>query len=144
MPKMSLKKMWRCNVCNDIHYGNLPPKTCPTCFAKKAYCEIDSKEANNLISDCTTKMSTEELRASWETFTKDTNFVLNPDKEHVDTIIKGVLDIEKNTRLKLCPCRLTDKTRARELELICPCNFQIQENWKTKGECWCGLFIKKI
>ena len=42
---MAEKKFWRCNVCNDIHYGVLPPEICPTCMTKNAYVEVDKKEA---------------------------------------------------------------------------------------------------
>ena len=38
------KKFWRCNVCNDIHYGIAGPEVCPTCQAENAYVEIDDKE----------------------------------------------------------------------------------------------------
>ncbi|MCK4336060.1 MAG: hypothetical protein KAT94_00735 [Candidatus Aenigmarchaeota archaeon] len=38
---------------------------------------------------------------------------------------------------------MRDGTREGDLKLMCPCNFKVQENWKKKGECWCGLFIKR-
>lgn len=88
-------------------------------------------------------MEPEELRKVWKNFTQNNDFKLNPDKEHVDIIINGVLINEKKYGLKLCPCRLRDNTRDRDLELICPCNFKTQDTWKTKGMCWCGLFVKK-
>lgn len=92
-------------------------------------------------------MEPEELRKSWEKFTENNDFKLNLDKKHVDTIIEGVLANEKAHGLKLCPCRLRDGTREKDLELICPCNFKIHETWlKPKNKaamCWCGLFIKK-
>ncbi len=91
-------------------------------------------------------MKPEELRKSWENFTQNNDFKLNPDKEHVDTIIKGVLENENKHGLKLCPCRLRDGTREKDLELICPCNFKTHETWiKPKNKlpmCWCGLFVK--
>jgi ferredoxin-thioredoxin reductase catalytic subunit len=64
-------------------------------------------------------MNSEELRTAWERFT------------------------ENNFGLKLCPCRLRDGTRNKDLELICPCNFKIQDTWKNKDMCWCGLFFKR-
>ena len=88
-------------------------------------------------------MNKEELRKAWENFTENNDFKLNPDKEHVDMVIDGVLENEKRYGLKLCPCRLRDETRERDLGLICPCNFKIQETWQKKGECWCGLFVKR-
>ncbi|MBW2990592.1 hypothetical protein KY348_02710 [Candidatus Woesearchaeota archaeon] len=42
---MQGKKFWRCNVCNDIHYGIKGPEICPTCKAKNAYVETEEKEA---------------------------------------------------------------------------------------------------
>jgi len=46
---MADKKFWRCNVCNDIHYGIFGPKICPTCGVENAYVEIDKSEAKNLM-----------------------------------------------------------------------------------------------
>lgn len=88
-------------------------------------------------------MDEEELRNVWKRFAEKNDFMLNPDKEHVDMILKGVLQNEKKFGLKLCPCRLRDGTRERDLELICPCNFKADETWAKKGQCWCGLFVKR-
>lgn len=88
-------------------------------------------------------MDRKDLRDAWKKFTENQEFVLNPDDKHVDAIIKGVLQNEKKYGLKLCPCRLRDGTRERDLELICPCNFKTHDTWKEKGQCWCGLFVKR-
>ncbi len=93
-------------------------------------------------------MNPEDLRKAWEDFTNNNDFKLNPDKDHVDMIIKGVLENEKKHNLKLCPCRIRDGTREKDLELICPCNFKIHKTWTTPIEgkaqmCWCGLFVKR-
>jgi len=88
-------------------------------------------------------MSEEELIKIWEKFAENNDFMLNPDKKHVGLVAKGVLINEKKSGLKLCPCRLRDGTRERDLQLICPCNFKAQDVWREKGRCWCGLFVKK-
>jgi ferredoxin-thioredoxin reductase catalytic subunit len=88
-------------------------------------------------------MNREELKAAWEKFTENNDFRLNTDEELVGMVVTGVLDNEKACGLKLCPCRLRDDTRERDLELICPCNFKIQDVWKNEGRCWCGLFVKR-
>ena len=46
---MTGKKFWRCNVCNDIHYGMAGPEICPTCKVKNAYVEIDKEEAMKVM-----------------------------------------------------------------------------------------------
>ena len=93
-------------------------------------------------------MDAEQLREVWSHFCEGNDFILNPDKAHVDTIIEGVLLNEKKFGLKLCPCRLRDGTREKDIELICPCNFKIHTTWLKPPEgreamCWCGLFVKK-
>ena len=44
------KKFFRCNVCNDIHFGIAGPKICPTCQAKNAYVEIEIPEAKKVMN----------------------------------------------------------------------------------------------
>ncbi len=88
-------------------------------------------------------MNKEEVRNVFERFTENNDFTLNPDKEFVDKIIDGILENENKYGFKLCPCRLRDGTKERDLELICPCNFKVQETWVKQGRCWCGLFIKR-
>lgn len=88
-------------------------------------------------------MNEEELKSAWERFTENNDFMLNPDLEHVDFVIKGVLENEKKHSLKFCPCRLRDGSREGDLSIICPCNFKIQDTWSNKGQCWCGLFVKR-
>ena len=94
------------------------------------------------------KMDKEQLRKVLEKFTEKKDFMLNPDKEHIELLLEGLLENEKKHRLKLCPCRLRDGTRERDLELICPCNFKTHETWlkPKKGMlsmCICGLFVKR-
>ena len=82
-----------------------------------------------------------ELIKIWEKFVEKADFKLN-DKAHVENVVRGVLEIEKQVGLRFCPCRLRDGTRETDLELLCPCNFKVQKNWKEHGRCWCGLFVK--
>ncbi|MFH1440414.1 MAG: ferredoxin-thioredoxin reductase catalytic domain-containing protein [Candidatus Woesearchaeota archaeon] len=144
------KKYWRCHVCNDIHYGVLAPEICPTCSVKNAYCEMDEIEAATMmqleLNRDSEILKGKELRKAWKTFTENNDFILNPDNNHVDMIIKGVENNQKACGLKLCPCRLRDKeqTKKRDLDLVCPCNFKTHSTWSSKGMCWCGLFITSV
>lgn len=81
----------------------------------------------------------------WEEFVarqKTKVFKLNPDKERVRVLAKGVLNNESMRGLKFCPCRVRTKDFEKDAKLICPCSFIMQNTWKDKGECWCSLFVK--
>ena len=131
-------------MCNDIHVGIAGPEVCPTCGMKHAYCEISENEARTLLeTEGGTNLEPEQTRTAWESFTEKNDFMLNPDKMHVDTVLEGIYKNEEKFKLKLCPCRLRDGKRERDLELICPCNFKTHDTWKEKGMCWCGLFVRK-
>ena len=93
-------------------------------------------------------MTPEQLKAAWEEFTEHNDFILNPNQKHVNLIVEGVLSNEKQYGLKLCPCRLRDGTKEKDLELLCPCNFKTHTTWTTPKNnkppmCWCGLFVKR-
>lgn len=146
---MKGKRYFRCYVCNDVHHGVSAPSKCPTCNVDDAYVEIDYEEAVNFLADepgrdgLDVDRDKEELKNRWKNFSDKNDFVLNPDENMVDNVVKGVLGNEKEMGLKICPCRLSDGSRKRDAELICPCNFKAQETWKEEGRCWCGLFVKE-
>jgi rubrerythrin len=43
------KKLWRCNVCNDLQISIEPLRECPTCFVENAYVEIELDEFKKLL-----------------------------------------------------------------------------------------------
>ena len=88
-------------------------------------------------------MRKKAIRRSWKEFTEEKDFMLNPDKMHVDALINGLLESERKLGIKLCPCRSRDGTLERDLELICPCNFKMHDTWEKEGRCKCGLFVKR-
>lgn len=140
-----MKKYWRCHVCNDIHYGVKPPEICPTCLKKNAYVEVASHEAQAIMSLTTTTMDKNDFVAAIEQFAEKSEFQVNPDKEKIAPLFEGMFNSEANYGLKYCPCRMIEKDLENDIKLICPCNFLIHETYqdKDKGECWCGLFIKR-
>jgi ferredoxin-thioredoxin reductase catalytic subunit len=85
----------------------------------------------------------ETLKKAWERFTEGKDFKLNPDANHVDIVADGVLKNKAAYGMTLCPCRLRDGTKERDLELVCPCKFKTHSTWETQGRCWCGLFVKR-
>ena len=49
LKKIGKKKLWRCYVCDDLHFGVNYPDPCPTCITKKSYGEIDLEEFRSVI-----------------------------------------------------------------------------------------------
>jgi len=138
-----MKKLWRCFVCNDIHYGVNPPEICPTCRVKNAYVEISSAEAQIMTGAFTVELDKEKFLDAIGKFTEKNEFQVNPDREKVNMLLEGIFNNEKNHGLKYCPCRLITKDFEEDLKLVCPCNFLAHDTYKEKGECWCGLFARR-
>ena len=138
-----MKKYWRCFVCNDIHYGVNPPEICPTCRVKNAYVEISSAEVQTMTGAFTVESDKEKFLEAIEKFTEKNDFQVNPDSEKVNLLLEGIFNNEKNHGLKYCPCRLITKDFEEDLKLVCPCNFLAHNTYKEKGECWCGLFVRR-
>jgi len=93
-------------------------------------------------------MNEEELRKTWKRFTEKNDFIVNPDKEHINFIVKGLLENQRKFGLRYCPCRIRTGDPKKDVSLICPCNFKIHDTWlKPKAGmrpmCWCGLFVKR-
>ena len=139
------KLLWRCNVCNDLHFGESPPIICPTCASENAFVLVDLNEALKVIDELGEKITTvNEVIKTWEEFgNASEEFKLVEDSEMVRGLAEGVIENEKNHGLKYCPCRITTGDFINDLKLICPCNFQIQKSYEEMGECWCGLFARR-
>lgn len=140
-----MKRTWRCFVCNDVHYGTQPPEVCPTCKVRRAYVEISSEEAGKVCLPSPAPFTKDDFRRAIEDFAAKNEFQVNPDRERVATLIEGIFANEANHGLKYCPCRLAAKDFAEDLKIVCPCNFLVHETYRgrEKGECWCGLFVRR-
>jgi ferredoxin-thioredoxin reductase catalytic chain len=141
-----MKKYWRCFVCNDIHWGVKPPEICPTCQVKNAYVEISANEVKNILGAAAARaFSRDDFRKAIAKFTESNPFMVNPDGGRVELLLDGIFSNEAAYGLKYCPCRLRSKEFEEDLKIVCPCNFLVHETYKglEKGECWCGLFIKR-
>lgn len=129
-----------------MHYGLAPPEVCPTCHVKNAYVEVIEKEAKIILGDDVRPGAVtdrEFVMRVWNEFANKNDFMLNPEAGIVAMVADGVLENEKQVGLKLCPCRLRDGTKPRDLALICPCNFKTHTTWASQNRCWCGLFVKR-
>jgi ferredoxin-thioredoxin reductase catalytic subunit len=85
----------------------------------------------------------EEFKNQISALCNGKDFQLNPDATQVDFLIESIFKIEAKKGLKYCPCRLPDRAKKYDVDLLCPCNFFIQKTWQEQGRCWCGLFVKR-
>lgn len=83
----------------------------------------------------------EKLIRKYQEYAKENGFSLNPDKEAVKRIVKGLLENEKKHGAKYCPCRRVTGNSEEDKKNICPCVYHKEEIEKD-GRCLCGLFVK--
>jgi len=51
-----MKKLYKCTICGDIHYGISAPDECPTCKNKDAYVKAKGNDLENLLNKLGGKM----------------------------------------------------------------------------------------
>ena len=85
--------------------------------------------------------SIEEIIKSYQAYAEKNGFKLNPDRESVERLIKGMLENEKKYGAKYCPCRRITGNSEDDKPKICPCQWHREEIEKD-GHCFCGLFYK--
>jgi len=83
----------------------------------------------------------EEIIKSYQTYAEEQGFKLNPDKEAVERLIKGILENEKKYGARYCPCRRVTGDPEQDKAKICPCRWHKEEIEKD-GHCFCRLFVK--
>ena len=83
----------------------------------------------------------EEIIKSYQMYAEKNGFKLNPDREVVERLIKGMLENEKKFGDRYCPCRRVTGNPEEDKPKICPCQWHREEIGKN-GHCLCGLFVK--
>jgi len=83
----------------------------------------------------------EELIKEYEEYAEKNGFKLNPNREVVERLIKGMLENEKKFGERYCPCRRITGNKEEDKGKICPCHWH-REEIERDGHCVCGLFVK--
>jgi len=89
---------------------------------------MDNKKVENLIE-------------SYGKYAEVNGFKLNPNREAVERLIKGMLENEKKYGFRYCPCRRISGNPEEDRKKICPCQFMRKEIEEV-GHCLCNLFLK--
>jgi len=104
--------------------------------------ETEEKKEETETEEDSKKGEKEEMIKWYEDYAKKNGFRLNPDKEAVERLIKGLLANEKKYGARYCPCRRVTGNIEEDRPKICPCQFMRKEI-EEQGHCLCGLFFKK-
>ena len=87
-------------------------------------------------------MTEEQVLEMCKRYADKAGIRLNPDKEIVDTVIKGLVANEKKHGFRYCPCRLVTGDKTKDVAIICPCRYH-KDEIKQQGYCHCMLFFAK-
>lgn len=73
---------------------------------------------------------------------EDRGYFLNPEIDFTKGLIKGLLINQARYGYQLCPCRLTGGSRAKDLDIICPCDYR-DADVSDYDTCYCGLYVSQ-
>ena len=79
---------------------------------------------------------------SLETDALKSGYNLNPDREFVEDLAKGLLVNRERYGYPSCPCRLSKGSFKEDKDLICPCDYR-DEDLDEYGACFCALYVSK-
>lgn len=65
---------------------------------------------------------------------------LNPDAEFSLGLVEGLLTNEQRYGYPSCPCRLATGDGARDLDIVCPCDYR-DPDLAEFGACYCALYV---
>jgi thioredoxin len=114
----------------------------------KDYNLANSQEINKKAGDIekaayspSSQSELELLIKNYQEYAKKNGFKLNPNREVVERLIKGMLENEKKYGARYCPCRRVSGNLEEDKGKICPCQWH-REEIERDGHCFCGLFVK--
>lgn len=87
-------------------------------------------------ADKGTKSLYQQLKADAEAG----GYNLNPDVEFTLSLVEGLAANEERVGYQACPCRLASGERARDLDIICPCDYR-DPDLEDYGQCYCALYV---
>jgi ferredoxin-thioredoxin reductase catalytic chain len=89
------------------------------------------------------RLSDDAIAGTMERLDKEAEeggYHLNPDKEFVKNLTKGLLTNVERYGYMACPCRLASGNKEEDLDLICPCDYRDQDLVEY-GACYCTLYV---
>ncbi|MBN2059861.1 MAG: ferredoxin:thioredoxin reductase [Deltaproteobacteria bacterium] len=69
-------------------------------------------------------------------------YYFNKDRERVFELLEALMANKERYGYMSCPCRLAAEDRAKDKDIICPCEYR-EEDIKEYGSCYCNLYVSK-
>ena len=82
----------------------------------------------------------DELYARLGSEARARGYHLNPDEEFTRDLTEALITNTHRYGYQSCPCRLADGTRAKDLDIICPCDYR-DPDLAEFGSCYCALYV---
>ncbi len=82
-----------------------------------------------------------KITEEYEKYAKEKGFRLNPNRETVERVIRGLLENERKYGKRYCPCRRVSGEPEKDDKIVCPCSYHLKEIEEI-GHCLCDLFQK--
>ena len=70
------------------------------------------------------------------------SYFINPDDDLTKILANGLLINENRYGYMACPCRLASGNKAKDLDMICPCDYR-DIDLTQFGCCYCALYVSK-
>lgn len=89
------------------------------------------------------ELSDSEVTALYDQMLRDAErggYRLNPNPGFTRGIVRGLLVNKGRYGYISCPCRLAAGDQAKDLDIICPCDYRDQD-LSQYGSCYCGLYV---
>ncbi len=88
------------------------------------------------------KEEIKETIKEYEEQARKNKWRLNPNKEVVERLIRGMLEREKRFGKRYCVCRRITGNKEEDEKIVCPCVYA-QKEIQEQGRCFCNLFLKR-
>ncbi|MCX9013777.1 MAG: ferredoxin:glutaredoxin reductase [Candidatus Methanoperedens sp.] len=82
----------------------------------------------------------EEMFLEMKKIADEEGYMFTPNKEELDSILAGLRENEQRYGYPLCPCRIGSGELAKDMDIICPCNYR-DADIAEFGSCLCTLYV---
>ncbi len=87
-------------------------------------------------------MTPEEYILNLEKVAERRGWKLNPDRDILIELARGLIANRERYGYASCPCRPASGDIKKDRDIICPCVYA-EDDIREYGRCYCGLYVSK-